>query len=334
MNNKKCSCFWSYVRQYRFCAGMFFLFSLVFLLVFSLYDLEWEAVIYAACLCLLITAAVLGIHYVSYWKHHKEYEKILCNLPLLPEELPKAATLTEQDLQELATGLRKILDARENQWQHENQKSMEYYTTWVHQIKTPISVMRMILQSEDTEEHRELAAQLFSIEQYVEMVLGYLRLESTSTDFVFQNCDLDGMIRQAIRKYAPLFVRKRIRLVYEPVNMEVLTDEKWFLFILQQVLSNAVKYTAQGSITITAGADKILRIKDTGIGIAKEDLPRIFDHGFTGYNGRTHKKATGLGLYLCRLTANRLSHKIAVTSEIGKGTEVSIDFNTIKLDCE
>lgn len=334
MNNKKCSCFWSYVRQYRFCAGMFFLFSLVFLLVFSLYDLEWEAVIYAACLCLLITAAVLGIHYVSYWKHHKEYEKILCNLPLLPDELPKAATLTEQDLQELATGLRKILDARENQWQHENQKSMEYYTTWVHQIKTPISVMRMILQSEDTEEHRELAAQLFSIEQYVEMVLGYLRLESTSTDFVFQNCDLDGMIRQAIRKYAPLFVRKRIRLVYEPVNMEVLTDEKWFLFILQQVLSNAVKYTAQGSITITAGADKILRIKDTGIGIAKEDLPRIFDHGFTGYNGRTHKKATGLGLYLCRLTANRLSHKIAVTSEIGKGTEVSIDFNTIKLDCE
>lgn len=334
MNNKKCSCFWSYVRQYQFCAGMFFLFSLVFLLVFSLYDLEWEAVIYAACLCLLITAAVLGIHYVSYWKHHKEYEKILCNLPLLPEELPKAATLTEQDLQELATGLRKILDARENQWQHENQKSMEYYTTWVHQIKTPISVMRMILQSEDTEEHRELAAQLFSIEQYVEMVLGYLRLESTSTDFVFQNCDLDGIIRQAIRKYAPLFVRKRIRLVYGPVNMEVLTDEKWLLFILQQVLSNAVKYTAQGSITITAGADKILRIKDTGIGIAKEDLPRIFDHGFTGYNGRTHKKATGLGLYLCRLTANRLSHKIAVTSEIGKGTEVSIDFNTIKLDCE
>ncbi len=324
----------SYIRQYRFSAGMFFLFSLVFLLVFSLYDLEWEAVIYAVCLCLLITAVVLGIHSFFYWKRHKEYEKIICNLPLLPEELPKAFTLTEQDLQELATGLKKILDTRETQWQEESQKSMEYYTTWVHQIKTPISVMRMILQGEDTEEHRELSAQLFSIEQYVEMVLGYLRLESTSTDFVFQNCDLDGMIRQAIRKYAPLFVRKRIRLVYEPVNMEVLTDEKWFLFILQQILSNAVKYTDQGSITITAGEDRVLRIKDTGIGIAKEDLPRIFDHGFTGYNGRADKKATGLGLYLCRLTAKRLSHKITATSEIGKGTEVSIDFNTIKLDCE
>ena len=334
MNNKKNSCFLSYIRQYRFSAGMFFLFSLVFLLVFSLYDLEWEAVIYAACLCLLITAVVLGIHYFFYWKRHKEYEKIRCNLPLLPEELPKAFTLTEQDLQELATGLKKILDTRETQWQEESQKSMEYYTTWVHQIKTPISVMRMILQGEDTEEHRELAAQLFSIEQYVEMVLGYLRLESTSTDFVFQNCDLDGMIRQAIRKYAPLFVRKRIRLVYEPVNMKVLTDEKWFLFILQQILSNAVKYTDKGSITITAGEDRVLRIKDTGIGIAKEDLPRIFDHGFTGYNGRSDKKATGLGLYLCRLTAKRLSHKITVTSEIGKGTEVAIDFNTIKLDCE
>ena len=253
-----------------------------------------------------MTAVVLGIHYLSYWKRHKEYEKIIDNLPLLPEGIPKAFTLTEQDLQELATGLKKILDARETQWQEESKKSMEYYTTWVHQIKTPISVMRMILQSEDTEEHRELAAQLFRIEQYVEMVLGYLRLESTSTDFVFQNCDLDGMIRQAIRKYAPLFVRKRIRLVYEPVQMEVLTDEKWFLFILQQILSNAVKYTDQGSITITAGAD----------------------------TGGADKKATGLGLYLCRLTAKRLSHKITVTSEIGKGTEVSIDFNTIKLDCE
>lgn len=102
----------AYVRQYRFCAGMFFLFSLVFLLVFSLYDLEWEAVIYAACLCLLMTAVVLGIHYLSYWKRHKEYEKIIDNLPLLPEGIPKAFTLTEQDLQELATGLKKILDAR------------------------------------------------------------------------------------------------------------------------------------------------------------------------------------------------------------------------------
>lgn len=189
----------------------------------------------------------------------------------------------------------------------------------MHQIKTPISVMRMILQSEDTEEHRELAAQLFSIEQYVEMALGYLRLESTSTDFVFQNCDLDGMIRQAIRKYAPLFVRKRIRLVYEPVNMEVLTDEKWFLFILQQILSNAVKYTDQGSITITAGADKVLRIKDTGMGIAKEDLPRIFDHGFTGYNGRPIRRLQDLGCIFAALQPRGFPIRLQLSQKSEKG---------------
>ena len=205
---------------------------------------------------------------------------------------------------------------------------MDYYTTWVHQIKTPISVMRMNLQGEDTEEHRELLAELFRVEQYVEMALNWMRLGSDSTDFLFREYALDGIIRQAIRKYAPQFIRRRIRLVYEPAEGKVLTDEKWLLFIIEQLLSNAVKYTQQGSVSIRVVPEKVLEIEDTGIGIAPEDVPRIFEKGFTGYNGRADKKSTGLGLYLCRLTAEKLSHKISVESQVGVGTKVSIDLHS------
>ena len=209
---------------------------------------------------------------------------------------------------------------------------MDYYTTWVHQIKTPISIMRMTLQAEDTNEHRELLVQLFRIEQYVEMVLSYLRLDSESSDLVFQKYQLDDLIREAIHKYASQFVRKRIRLRYEPVNEMVLTDEKWLLFMIEQILSNAVKYTQEGEVTITITKEKVLQIADTGIGIAPEDLPRIFEKGFTGYNGRSDKKSTGLGLYLCRMAADKLSHQIWAESEVGKGTVFSIDLNRKEMD--
>lgn len=126
----------------------------------------------------------------------------------------------------------------------------------------------------------------------------YLRLGSESSDYVFREYDLDTIIRQAIHKYAPQFIRRRIRLEYTPVKIRVLTDEKWLLLIIEQVMSNSIKYTQQGSVTITVTPDKVLKIADTGIGIASEDLPRIFEKGFTGYNGRLDKKSTGLGLVL------------------------------------
>jgi len=165
---------------------------------------------------------------------------------------------------------------------------------------------------------------LFRIEQYTEMALTYLRLDSNSTDFVFQEYDLDAIIRQAIRKYAAQFVMHKVKLVYEPVSMTVLTDEKWLLFIIEQLLSNAIKYTKQGSVTITVTPEKVLQIADTGIGIAPEDLPRIFEKGFTGYNGRADKKSTGLGLYLCQQAAKKISVSFSVASEVGKGSAFSV----------
>lgn len=323
-----------YLRQHRWAVLMFLAFTEIYALVFSLYELEVEAVYYAAALCMLLALVVLPPHFLSYLKKYRNRRWILQNIQLQAVELPKPQTLAERDYQEMVRTLKQLSDENRNGWQNERRESMEYYTTWVHQIKTPISVMKMILESEDTEEHRELAAELFRIEKYVEMVLGYLRLGSDSSDFVFQEYDLDGIIRQAIHNYAPQFVRKRIRLRYEPVSVKVLTDEKWLLFLLEQILSNAVKYTQEGSVSITVTPEKILKISDTGIGIAPEDIPRIFEKGFTGYNGRADKKSTGLGLYLCRLAADRLSHKIYVESEVGVGTTFFIDLHRDGLETE
>ncbi|MDE5945697.1 MAG: sensor histidine kinase, partial [Oscillospiraceae bacterium] len=200
-------------------------------------------------------------------------------------------------------------------------------------IKTPISIMQMILKSDDTDTNRELLAELFRIEQYSEMALNYLRLNSSSSDFVIRKYNLDNIIKQAVHRYAPQFIRRKIKLIYSAVDAEIITDEKWLLFIIEQILSNAIKYTLKGYVEIKY-SDEVLTITDTGIGIPEEDIPRIFEKGFTGLGGRKYKKATGLGLYLCKKSADKLGHKISIKSDVGKGTEVSIDFNIKYFDIE
>ncbi len=322
----------AYLGQYMLTAVMFAAYVAIFAIIFSLYYLEMEAVLYASGLCVVLTVIVLSVHFWSYRRKHLERYEILMNIELMTDSLPRPETLAESDYQDMIIALKQIYNTHLTTWQNRQNEHMDYYTTWVHQIKSPISVMRMMLQAEDTKEHRELSAELFRIEQYVEMVLSYLRLGSETSDFVIAECALDDIIRQAVHKYAPQFIRKRIQLRYEPTDVAVLTDEKWLLFIIEQLLSNAVKYTLKGSITITASPEKVLSISDTGIGIAPEDIPRIFEKGFTGYNGRADKKSTGLGLYLCQMAAGKLSHTINVESKVGCGTTFLVDMGTYRLD--
>lgn len=214
------------------------------------------------------------------------------------------------------------------------QDTVDYYTTWVHQIKTPIAAMGLILQQEDTEDSRRLSGELQRIEQYVDMVLTYLRLGSGDTDYVFAKVDLDKLLRGCIRKYAGQFIRRHLTLDYQSVDCQVLTDEKWLAFVVEQVLSNALKYTREGSVSIYLEPPCILCIRDTGIGIAPEDLPRIFEKGYTGYNGRSDKKATGLGLYLCRQICDRLKSTITAQSAPGEGTTIRIGLGREVLEVE
>ena len=306
----------------------------IFALVFSMYDIKLEAILYASMLCLTAGLLFEGVHLISYLRRHTEQQKRLQGLPISYTELLPPRTLAEQDLQEMVQKLGEQYTAVTTDWQRQQKESLDYYSAWVHQIKTPISSMKMILQQEDTEENHLLSAELFRIEQYTEMALQYLRLDSKTNDFVFQQYDLDSIIRQAIRKYAPQFILRKIRLIYEPVSMTILTDEKWMLFLLEQLLSNAIKYTPHGSVTISVTPEKVLQVADTGIGIAPEDLPRIFEKGFTGYNGRADKKSTGLGLYLCQQAAKKISVSLSVTSEVGKGSVFSVHLDIPSLQVE
>ena len=253
------------------------------------------------------------------------------NYPLTLQ-LPIPQNLTETELYAVIEKIREQYKNDINKKQKEHSEYLDYYTMWMHQIKTPISAMGLILQNSDTKESRALTAELFRIEQYVEMALWYLRMDDM-TDMVFKSYDLDEIIKETVRKYALLFISKKIKVNYTPANCKVITDKKWLSFIIEQLLSNAIKYTEKGSVTITV-ENKVIIIEDTGIGIRKEDLPRIFEKGYTGYNGRIEKKSTGIGLYLSRRAAEKLSHKLSVTSEIGTGSKFYIDTNTYNLKVE
>ena len=210
----------------------------------------------------------------------------------------------------------------------------DYYTLWAHQIKTPIAAMDLILQTQELPESGSLKQSLFQIQQYVEMVLCYLRLDSETTDFVIRDSPLDPIIRTALREFAPSFIHKGLQLHYTPVSCSVLTDEKWLLFVLEQLLSNAVKYTPHGSVTVCLREPQTLVIQDTGLGIAPEDLPRVFERGYTGKLGRVDQRSTGIGLYLCRRTLSQLGHTISIQSTPGKGTAVSIHLQRRDLPLE
>lgn len=209
---------------------------------------------------------------------------------------------------------------------------LDYYSLWVHQIKTPIAAMRILLQAAEEisfEKRTELEMELFKIEQYVEMALSYIRLGNMASDLKLQWYSMDEIIKPAVKKYSKLFILKKIKLKYEPIENKILTDEKWLGLVVEQILSNALKYTNEGTISIYLEPKKenVLVIEDTGIGIWQEDLPRVFEKGFTGYNGRTDKKSTGIGLYLCKSIVDKLNHRIYISSEVSKGTKIFLNLN-------
>lgn len=314
----------SYLKRHYKIILMIGLFMLVFALVFSLYELPAEAVWYAALLCAVIGAVLFAVGYGGYLRRHRELVSLQKRVTLSLEELPSPSGALEEDYQELLRILYKETLRLGTNAETERRDMMDYYTMWAHQIKTPIAAMSLLLQAEESEQNAALQAELLRIGQYVEMVLSYLRLESESSDLLLRTYDLDSVIRQAVRKYARLFILKKLSLDFRESGARVLTDEKWLLFVIEQLLSNALKYTNEGHISIyTEG--KTLVVTDTGIGICAEDLPRVFEKGFTGYNGREDKKSTGIGLYLCRRVCEKLGHKISISSEKGHGTSVRVD---------
>lgn len=309
-------------------------FCIIFAVTFLLYHLPIEAVIYPTLLCAALGNLIMVFDFLRVKREHEALSSIRSMTDVIAESLPKADGIKDEDYQQI---LRLLCEEQNNYRTQTNRKyadMIDYYTVWAHQIKTPIASMRLHLQNEDSALSRTLASDLRRIEQYVEMVLTFLRLNSESTDYVIKEYDLDKIIKGTVRKFSADFIGRKLSLVYEPVNTTVITDEKWLTFVIEQVLSNALKYTPAGSITITLENEKTLRIRDTGIGIAPEDLPRIFENGYTGYNGRADKKASGIGLYLCKRICNNLGHTITARSIVDVGTIIDINLEQTKLEVE
>ena len=373
-------------RRREFCG--YIVFAGIFAAVSYLYNIRMDAVQYAFILSAVWFVLFIVWDYIRYIRRHREVAEMEQRLDSGLDCVPDPVTLIEEDYQRAVMKLYEARRELESSNRIIRQEMADYYGMWVHQIKTPIAAMHVLLQAseecrlnaEDQAKNtesglyagrsaelgqyvREMKMELFKIEQYVEMVLTYLRMEEMSSDLSFEVCSLDSVIKQAVRKYSQMFIFKKIKLEYTPVETKVLTDEKWLEFVIGQILSNALKYTMPdgstsapdeagiaGRISIymedrvhmarEEGADMAdsgftdeiqtrepcLVVEDTGIGIWPEDLPRVFEKGFTGYNGRTDKKSTGIGLYLCKSVMDKLRHQIWIESEAGRGTKVYLSF--------
>ena len=299
------SVYWNFLSEN---IGLLLIAPVFLLLLFTvsdLYQFPAEYVFYLTSIFLILWGIVLCMQYRMFRKRLEQYEK---------------------ELKETREN-----NSKENiRWQ-ELQEKQDFFALWAHQIKTPIAALNLLLQEEkqDTAVCRQ---ELFKIENYVEMALNYLRFEEMSNDLVLEHNSLEQLVRQVVKKYAAIFIYNHISIRLEHLDYTVLTDEKWFCFVLEQILSNALKYTKQGSVSISAEETENglqIFVQDSGIGIKSEDLPRIFEKGFTGYNGRMDKKASGLGLYLCKGVCEKLGHEIRVVSKEGEGTTV-----ILTLQCE
>lgn len=208
---------------------------------------------------------------------------------------------------------------------------MDYYTLWAHQIKTPIAASSLLIgEIEDKKVKNQLEQELFKIESYVNIVLQYLRLESFHEDLVLKKENVEDLVKEIVKKYAIFFIQKGLSLNLHDLDRTIITDRKWFVVILEQVLSNSLKYTSQGGIEIYFQEDT-LYIKDSGLGIQDSDLLRVFERGFSGYNGRLTQQSSGLGLYLSKKIADELGHQISIASQVGHGTTVMISFSEKKM---
>ena len=300
----------------------------VFWVVAALYSLPMEPFGYATVLVLAGGALLLGIDGAQYMARCRAVRQLneqiaaggTAALEILEPSLPFGGeTGLEAEYRRtlaLLAAARREADVAARAARGE---LLDYFTLWVHQIKTPLAAMHLLLQAEGGSLHcrAEMEAELFKTEQYVGMVLTYLRLGSENNDLVLEITPLDPVVRDAIHKFAPMFVLKKLTLDYPGTGAAAATDRKWLGFILEQLLSNAIKYTPEGGkVTITADARSIAVI-DTGIGVRAEDLPRIFEKGYTGYNGHENSRSTGLGLYLCSVAAGLLGATLRAESPLG-----------------
>ncbi len=321
----------SYLKYRLTLIFFFFLAAALTLLVQFLVNQSMVYAWYTVGLMGFFLVLILFIGGIRYMRHMRILEGLSATLYHASRELPEPINALEADyvrcLQELGSAydtIKKQLDTARND-------SLEYYTLWVHQIKTPIAGLSLVLQNMDGDTAGVIKQELFKIEQYADLALRYVKLTDISSDLVIERCFLEDIVSASVKKYAILFVYQKLSLDMVPTDRKVMSDKRWLGFILEQILSNAIKYTYTGGVKIYLQNEKLV-IEDTGIGIRAEDLPRIFMKGYTLCNGRLDNRASGIGLYLAKKAADALGITITVDSKVGMGTKVTLAFPQARSD--
>ena len=316
----------AWFRTYRLPALMIALLLLLFPLTHMLGGGKLRELSYALVLCGLICLLAAAVSLLVLRHKLRMLQSALRHLPEESAALPVPTLPAEAAWRDLTQAYQTQYRELTGRMQQENRETADYYTLWLHQIKTPLAALNLMAQSPGEIDRHLLEQETLKIEQYAASALDYQRLQSIHSDLHLTRVPLYPLCCQAARKLRPLFQYGQLSLTLEPFEGAALTDSKWLLTILTQILTNALKYTPPGGcITVEQPTPGVLTVTDTGIGIRPEDQARVFDRGFTGHTGRGQEKSTGIGLYLCKRICDELGHRIALTSKVGVGTVVTLD---------
>lgn len=312
---------------------LFSTFLFIFFAIFAIYRLPMNTFLYAAIICLSVGMIYMTYDFYKFHAKQTHLQALQKSVAAGLENLPNPTTLEEYEYQELLRILHKEQQLLVLSTDKKHKDLIEYYTLWTHQIKTPLAAISLLLQSDNQKINQELELQILEVEKYVDMALQYLRIDYMYSDLTLEKYSIQKIVKKAVKSYSKTFIYKGIAIEMNGRDQIVLTDEKWLLFVLKQILSNSLKYTNTGKISIEIKNDSLI-IQDTGIGIRSEDIPRIFEKGFTGYSGRIEEKSTGLGLYLSKRILDNLGHSIEISSAEGLGTRVKIGLSRAALEIE
>lgn len=250
---------------------------------------------------------------------------------LLPEVIDEANFIEGKILNNILKTVSKDMNERVKYFKDEQLEYREYIETWVHEIKTPISSTKLILENDDSKLSERVNYEIRKVENYIDQVLYYARSSDVSKDYIIKEFDLRAVVMKSIKSNSRDFINKKIKLELKEVSGKIFSDAKWIEFIINQVIVNAIKFSEANKGVVEIYSEEyenniVLTIKDNGVGISGKDIDRVFEKGFTGENGRRFGKSTGIGLYLCKKLCRKLGLGITITSKVNEGTKVNIVF--------
>ena len=315
----------NYIKERRLLIISFIIVLTIFSLMSFIYGLSIDSIFYSLILCIMIFLVFFIFDYKKFLVKNKELELLITGYDNIEFIFNNTDSCIEEKYQKLLYLIEDNKKRVLNEVNESYNETIDFYTLWIHNVKTPISGIGLILQDSNFNQKDDLVLELFKIERYTEMVLNFARLSSINNDLNLNKYNLETIIKSVVKKYALLFIKKNISLVMSDLDKNIVTDEKWFGLVIEQILSNSIKYTPNNKKIKIYTINSSLVIEDQGIGILKEDLPKLFEKGFTGFNGRLNNTSSGLGLYMSKKILDKLNQKIYVDSS-SEGTTVKISY--------